>query len=232
MDTADRIHPDTLGRNDYERRSILLNLYNDIVARNVCAGHNAREEMATNIAYYMISNLAKEYSLRKISNALNVSVDTVSKYLDYLKEAELLHIQDYFSQSIKKRFKMNKKTYCVGSGLATEVSFMGREPGKLMENVVLTELKRRGKEIYFWKDSKQREVDMLFKVRKYELVQVSYDISRKRTLEREMTSLAAGMEELGLDQGKIITFDHQEEKTWDSKEVEIVPLWEFLLSGA
>ena len=65
-----------------------------------------------------------------------------------------------FSFKLKQQVIAPKKIYCIDNGLISTTGFMFTEnKGRLMENLVYIELLRRKKEIYYWKDHQQREVD-------------------------------------------------------------------------
>ena len=56
------------------------------------------------------------------------------------------------------------------------VSLFSKDKGKLAENLVFIELKRKGNEVYYWKNSKQQEVDFIVKSTNQKLtaINVSY----------------------------------------------------------
>jgi len=59
-------------------------------------------------------------------------------------------------------------------------STISEDIGRLAENLVFIELKRRGKEVYYWKG--KQEVDFVIKELTHnELIQVSWNIDDKNT---------------------------------------------------
>lgn len=223
--------PETLGRSDAERKEVLTNLFNDIIARDVVSRQGADPDIAKKVAYYIISNSGKEFSLRRIADSLGIAVGTVSKYISYLNESFMTFETGLFSHKLSMQFRHNKKAYCIDTGLMNSVAFKcGRETGRQMELAVFLELKRRGREIYYWKGEKQKEVD--FVVRdggELELMQVCASVEDAGTRERETSSLLSAMESLGLRGGTIITEDHEGSETTNGKEICFIPLWKWLL---
>ena len=67
-----------------------------------------------------------------------------------MEEAYLIFQLNPFSFKVKQQINQPRKFYCIDTGfinaLAPKVTL---DRGKLMENIVFTELKRRGKEVYF-----------------------------------------------------------------------------------
>jgi len=95
-------------------------------------------------------------------------------------------------------FKLND---IVDTGLRNVVSFrFSKDLGWLVENVVYQGLKRREKEVYYWKNAKQQEVDFLIKqgTKIKELIQVCWDIENFDVKKREINSLVSAMNEFKL----------------------------------
>lgn len=225
--------PEALGKNEYEAKAILTHIYNDILSRDIASRHNASFETARKISYFLISNAAKEFSYRKIAGALDISVETAEKYVSYLAESFLLITLDCFSFKIPVQFKQNKKSYCIDTGLKNAVSFrISEDKGRLYENAVLIELKRRGKEIYYWKDGEKKEIDFLAKEGEKitGLMQVCWSTDDKKTKEREICSLIEGMSRFKLKSGTIITENYEGEEAAGGKKIVFVPLWKWLLA--
>lgn len=102
-----------------------------------------------------------------------------------------------------------------------------------MENLVAVEIHRRisysgAKEVYYWKDHQQREVDFVLKEGEkiYELIQVSYASSEDDIKEREITGLFNASEELNCSNLSIITWDFEGE----IRKIKCKPLWKWLLT--
>ena len=100
-----------------------------------------------------------------------------------------------------------------------------------MENLVAIELKRRGKEIYYWKDYQQREVDFVIKegLKVKELIQVCYDIEDFTTKDRELRALVKASKELKCKNLLVITWDYEGEEEFKNRKIKFIPLWKWLL---
>jgi len=88
-------------------------------------------------------------------------------------------ILERYSPKLKEQFLAPKKVYCIDIGIINSIGFKSSENlGRLMENLVVIGLKRRNKEIYYWRDHQHREVDFVVKegLKVKELVQVCYDL--------------------------------------------------------
>jgi len=224
-------YPEVIGKNDFQRKLILTNIYNDIISRDIASRYNASYEITQKISYYLMSNIGKEFSFRSIAHATGLSIETIEKYLNFLKESFLIFTLDVFSYKTKIQFKQNKKVYSIDTGLRNAVSFKFSEDyGRLSENLVFIELKRREKNVYYWKNNKA-EVDFIVTEgnKPNDLIQVCWDTSNEKTKKREINSLVDGLQTFNLQKGFIITKDYENQETVDKKTIEFVPLWKWLL---
>jgi len=102
----------------------------------------------------------------------------------------------------------------------------------LYENLAALELKRKNKEIYYWKNPLHEEVDFVikegFKVR--QLIQVCYDINDYETKKREIKALIKASKELKCKNLLVITEEKEGEEIVGKNKVNYIPLWKWLLS--
>lgn len=95
-------------------------IYRDIIKRANIRLHKGIE----NLALYLLSNIASEYSYNNLTRATTCSsVRTVEKFLGYLEEAFLLFSIRRFSFKLKEQMSFNKKIYCVDNGLIAGNAF-------------------------------------------------------------------------------------------------------------
>jgi predicted AAA+ superfamily ATPase len=224
--------PEVIGKNEYQRKTILTNIYNDVLSRDIASRFNASYDIAQKVGYYVLTNNAREFSFRSIARATDLSIETVEKYLGFLKQSFIIITVDVFSYKTKVQFKQNKKIYCIDTGLRNAVSFkISEDRGRLAENLVFIELKRRGKDVYYWKNGKG-EVDFVVKegLKPTSLIQVCWDITNEKTKKREIDNLIEAMHTLNLGQGLIITEDYSGEEIAGKKKIRFLPLWRWLLS--
>ena len=178
------------------------------------------------MALFLITNFTSPISLRNVRNSLGVSYDLIKDYLSYFKEAFIFFTLEHFSYSLKEQKTLASKIYCIDNGLRNAVSFkFSKDEGRLVENLVFLELKRKGNEIYYWKNSKQEEVDFIVKNKDNSLdaINVSYsdDIN-----ERELKSLLKFKESFKKTKELIVITKDIEKKQQD---INFIPLWKWLL---
>lgn len=215
--------PETLDLDDFASKSILVDLYNDILSRDIVSRFNADPAIVKSIGYYMMTNICANFSYNSIGRALNLHYDTVKKYVPYFEEVFLLDIVPFFSWKIKVTLKKDMKCYCIDNGLRNAVSFkFSDDTGKLAENAVLVELRRRGEEVHFWQG--KREVD--FVVREGSLITGINVTYTDEVHKREREALLEFREKYPNAKIMMITMDIDET---DENGIVYVPLWKWLL---
>ena len=166
----------------------------------------------------------------------------VYDYVEKLSESFAVFFVEKFEKSVYKRKTSLKKVYICDTGLSNIIRF-DKDIGKRMENVAFLELlrglnKNPLREIFYFKDSQQHEVDFLlkegFKIK--QLIQVTCASSFDEIDKREIRSLLKAGELFKEHKPEllVITLDYEDEKEikWFGKEgkVKFVPLWKWLLN--
>ena len=203
-------------------------LYRDIMVRNSLTNEKELKEMV----YYSISNIGKPVtytSLAKIMGAKNPT--TAKNYLDYVENTYLLFTITKMDYSVKAQLRNPKKIYCIDNALTLRMGFrMSKDAGRLLENMVFLELRRRKCDIYYHNDG-THECD--FVVRDGFSVsaayQVCYQMENVLTREREINGLLSALETFHLDEGWLITASEAEEIVVGQKKIHIVPCWQWML---
>ncbi len=218
----------------YNTTDILENIYQDVINTDILNRYKIKEEIEfKKMTLFLMSNFAREFSYTSIKNNFNLgSTNTAKKYISYLTNTYLVFELTKYDYSLKKQESYSKKIYCIDTGLISKTTFNFSENiGRLYENLVFIELKRRGKSIYFWKDKSDYEVDFLItkKNNVTALMQVSYDLSNPKTKKREVKALLSGLNEFKLKEGIIITKDLEKEEKKEDKVIKYIPLWKWLL---
>jgi len=212
---------------DYLKRIFEDILYKDLIVRFKIREIKSFRELAN----FLFTNFTSEISYNSLQRALNFkSVVSVKNYIGHLQESYLLHELYKYDYSLKKQIVYNKKIYSVDNGLRNQVSFrFSEDSGKLLENTVFLQLKRSGKEVYYYKN--KRECDFLIKQKTkiVEAIQVT-DVLSAANRERELNGLIAAMESFNLKKGLIITRNQEEKFRSQGREIRVLPIYKWLLS--
>jgi len=214
------------------KKEILPQYFKDILYRDIIARKNIKfKESIEKLALYLIANtssLTSFYRLKKIIEAR--SINTIKNYVSFLEEAFLIFRVPLFSYSLKQQIYNPFKVYCVDTGLRNAVSFRFMEDfGKLAENLVFLQLKRMGKEVYYWKD--KGEVDFVIKegLKPKHLIQVCWNVSDSKARSREVSALVKCAEKFSLNEGIVLTEDYAAEERLDDIRIKFVPMWCWML---
>jgi hypothetical protein len=186
-----------------------------------------------NLFFYLASNISSLYSFNKLAALVGLSDKTVKDYIGYFSDAYLLFTLDAFAFSAKEQIRSPKKVYAIDTGLAGAVGFSFSEnQGRLLENLLFLELKRRGHALYYYKTSNGLEVDFACHAggKITQLIQVTYDMGEDRTRNRELRALVKALEETGLAAGVIITYEQEDEIVVDGKKISLIPAFKYLMT--
>ena len=211
----------------------LRELYDKLITRDIVTRYALKNVgLLKNVALYLVSNFGNRVSYNRINNILEAkSVHTVQNYVDYLEQVYLAFQLKPFSFKVSESIKHPRKTYCIDTGmihaLAPKTTL---DSGRLMENIVFLELKRRSKDIFFY-PGKKGEIDFIVRNgQKIEtLLQVCFDINDPETYKRETKALIAASTELSCDHLVMITRDERKDLKENKKTIHCIPVWQWLL---
>ena len=223
--------------NNIDPKDYLDVLFDSLLFKDVIKRHRVKfSTQVGNLAAHLINNFGNLYTVRKLLEALNLkSATTVEKYIQYLEEAYLIFPLLRYSPKSLERIKSPRKVYVVDNGFVSAKAIQhSPDTGKLMENLVFTELVKRGvkpnRELFYYKTRNDREVDFVVKkgLEVTELIQVCYDLSNPDVEQRETKALREAGDELGVKKLTILTWDEKREMEKEGMTVRCVPLWEWL----
>jgi len=212
--------PDYLKSEDPE---YLKRIYDDILYRDIVSRFGIREVKGfRQLARYLITNTANPATYNALKNTLGFkSVVSVRDYVGFLDDF-----------SLKKQYVSDKKLYCIDTGLRNAVAFrFSDDKGRLLENLVLIELLRRNKSVYFFKNPKECDFVIEDRGKITSAIQVCYELTRENR-DRELGGLLGAMQVHGLTVGLILTYLREETITGDGFTIQVMPAWKWLISGS
>ena len=224
--------PEVFFTNDNYKRRILNQYFEDIIYKDIVDRYGTNSTKTKELGVYLLTNISNLLSMRNARNALGFGLETISDYMSYMAEAYLLYAVPIYSPSLKIQSANPKKIYCIDTGLRNAVSFkFSQDIGRIAENAVFVELKRRKREVYYWKNN-VGEVDFIIKegLRPVEAIQVCWNLDEESTRKRETKALYSAMDEFDLDRGIIITEDTETVEEKDGKTIFFIPMWKWFLN--
>ena len=223
-------YPEIVKNREIEQ-AYLSAMFDSIILKDVAQRHKIRKITELyDLADYLISNYSNPLSYNEIAKELSLgSVTTVKKFCGYLAEPYLFFYLPRCDNKLKEMKKAPRKVYVIDNGFIYTRSFeLSSNNGRQLENMVFIELLRRGfdlkKSLFYYRTSNDKEVDFVTRDgRKVtSLIQVSYDISKTKTRERELDALVKASEELKCDNLLLITWDQNEEVNYKGKMISIL----------
>ncbi len=214
-------------------QAYLSTLFDSIILKDVAQRHKIRKITELyDLADYLISNYSNPLSYNEIAEDLSLgSVTTVKKFCGYLAEPYLFFYLPRYNNKLKEMKKAPRKVYVIDNGFIYTRSFeLSSNNGRQLENMVFIELLRRGydlkKSLFYYRTSNDKEVDFVTRDgRKVtSLIQVSYDISKAKTREREFDALIKASEELKCDNLLLITWNQDDILSYENKSIKVLSI--------
>lgn len=202
-------------------------LYRDVMVRNGLTN----EKDILELIHFLASNTAKLFSYNSLTKVIGVkNATTVKNYLGFMENTYLLFLVGKYDFSVKKQLQNPKKVYFVDLGLVRELGFHHSEDnGRLLENLVFIELKRRGKEVYYHAQKHECDFVLKEKNRIVEAIQVCWSVYNPTTKDREIEGLVEAMTSYKLKEGLILTDEDEDEFTIKNFRIKVMPAWKWLL---
>jgi uncharacterized protein len=202
-------------------------LYRDIVARYRILQVNEIKQ----IALYLISNVGKLFSYATLQKIAGIkSTQSVKSYVDYLQDSFLLYFLKKFDYSVKKQMMNSRKAYAIDQALCHRLGFAFSEnSGRILENIVLIHLLRKGAEVYYHKEKKECD----FVVKSGIKITAAIQVCENLTIEnysREFEGLSEAISCYGLDTGILICNHNSLKDSSVPDNVQIIAASEWLLT--
>lgn len=180
----------------------------------------------------LFSSFSMKFSLtsfyKKYKDKFPFSKDLLFRYYKYFLQSMLVFEVRKFTESTYKRIRNPAKIYLIDTGLCKRIT--SADAGRLLENIVFLELKRRGYEIFYFEE--KGECDFIIKTQENRFlpIQVSFELTEENK-EREIEGLIEACRWLRTDKGTIFTYDEEAELNMDGVYVQAQPVWKWLLES-
>lgn len=219
-----------------ESVELIQEYFRDILSRDIVNRYNIKYKQGLKeLAHLLLSNIGQIYSLKNLSKTIEIkNIGTIKNYLQYFENSFLFFKAPLFSYSYKKQIYNPDKIYTADTAFFHNIAFRTSDnSGSVYENIVFLELIRNAaNEVFYYKTKENFEIDFAVKRKDktLSLIQVCYQLNNDKIVEREERALVAGMEELGLREGIIISDDIEKVEKRGNKKINYIPLWKWLLS--
>ena len=215
----------------YKNDKTLKDLYENILYRDVIVRYNLSDEKSLKeLTHFLFSNYGKEISYNNLKSMLNLgSINTVKHYTNYLENSYLIFTIPKYDESLKKQIYSKKKVYVIDMGLINLISFkFSKNSGRILENIVFLELKRKNKDIFYHKEKSECDFIIKDKLKIVQAIQVTQNLDDGNK-SREIAGLLEACNRYKLKEGMILTYDQEEDIIVDGKKIVVEPVWKWLL---
>jgi predicted AAA+ superfamily ATPase len=182
----------------------------------------------------VLENVTSPTSVNKIYNELKsqgyrIGKNLLYEYLQYAEDVYLFSIVKKYERSLIKQELGEKKVYAIDNGLLNAVtSKFSKDKGKLLENAVFMELRKKGRPVSFFKNRKECDFIIMDNQEKV-AIQVTYSISDAETLKRETEGIIEACKTSGIRDAVILTSSEENILNREGIEIKILPTYKWLL---
>ncbi|WP_026507363.1 ATP-binding protein [Butyrivibrio sp. MC2013] len=185
-----------LYKTEEDARKYVNGIYRTTITKDIVTKFKIEnEDLLVMIGNFLMDNVGNQTSIRNVaakltSGTYKTNDKTVGAYIDYLCRSFLFYQIQRYDIKGKKYLESDKKYYLADLSFRfAELGTKDADYGHLYENIVALELLRRGYEVYVGK-LYAKEVDFVaIKEGEKLYIQVSDDISREETYNRELSPL-------------------------------------------
>jgi hypothetical protein len=223
----------SLTESEFEKRKLLKEYFSamffrDMVERYDMTNMALLDALTDKLFTSFSTRLSLNSFYKQYKDKFPFSKDILFRYYkDFLSSMLVFEVRK-FSESTYKRMRNPAKIYMVDTGLCRRVE--PEDSGRLLENAIYLELRRRNCEVFYFEE--RGECDFIAKTEesKFMAIQVAFEL-HEQNREREIGGLVAACEHLGIKEGKVLTYDSDEEEMKVGKiTVNIAPAWKWLIS--
>jgi len=209
----------------------LRELFDKIISRDIVQRYKLRDvRVLKEIASYLIQNSSQSISFKNLQKAFQLaSVVTARKYVQHLLDVFLVHELRAYSYKLKERSTAKRKVYACDVGMMRALwTKPTPDLGAKLETVTFLNLLANNNDIYYLHES-NREIDfcVLEAGKPHTLIQSCYDLSDRKTKEREIRALVDLGQKYKAKRLLILTREHEEIIEVDKLKIEIFPAYLF-----
>lgn len=217
-----------------DKREWINSLYQKILMGDIVARYGIRGTRPIRLlAKKLAESVMQPVSISRLQNIVKstgekIGMATVKDYLQYLEESYLVFSLQNFASPITEQETI-KKRYYSDNGLLN--NFLFDADTKLLENLCAIHLLKQYNNtdeprLFYY----NRNVEVDFYVPEADMaVQASFDLNDGETKEREVGALVALNRIYKLQRAIIVTRDHEERIVEGNLEIEVIPIWKWLL---
>jgi predicted AAA+ superfamily ATPase len=159
-------------KEDAKKEEYLREIVSSYLLKDILAFENIRNaDKIFDLLRMIAFQIGREVSMQELGNQLDMSKNTVDKYLDLLSKVYVIHKVNGFSRNLRKEVTKNSRWYFYDNGLRNTIIAnlnpigLRNDIGMLWENYIISErikYQRYNKMLvnnFFWRTYDQQEID-------------------------------------------------------------------------
>lgn len=217
------------------RDEVLQSYYESMIFKDIVERYKIEDvKKIKMLANFLLESTSKDISYNKLANKLNsigmnTSKNTIIEFLSYFEDAYLFFQNLKYEYSIGKQLGSIKKVYFIDNGLLNSISFkFSEDRGRLLENAIFIELRRKNKKIFYNRDNYECDFIIQEKDKIVQAIQVTETLNSENE-KREIEGITEAMEKFKLKEGFIITLEEEREINIENKKIYVLPVWKWFL---
>ncbi|MFW6019526.1 MAG: ATP-binding protein [Bacteroidales bacterium] len=157
-----------------EEKDVLRNLTSSYLYKDIFDFQDIRKpHLIEKLLQLLAFQIASEVSFNELANSLQVSVNTIEKYINLLEKTFVIFRLPAFNRNIRNEIKKSRKIYFFDNGVRNSIisNFndvdLRNDTGQLWENYLVAERMKKNEydkrycNKYFWRTTQQQEVDYI-----------------------------------------------------------------------
>lgn len=224
--------PEVIKAHERDKMHVMHTIHELLLYKDLVSKYDKNDYLFQLIVSKLVENIGKSFSVTKLADRIipiyKTSTPTVIDYVNLLSMPFIVYPVFQYKRSFVQR-EMERKVYFQDNSFITR-NTVDTDKSRLLENCVFNHLNRNFNEVYYYKTSGNLEVDFLVRdSNQYQAIQVCYSLNPGETRQREINALKKCADEVGLKRGLILTYNMEGHEKINNFEIEIVPVWKYLL---
>ncbi len=166
-------YPEVINNPSHENE-ILTELVTDYLYKDVFTLKDVRKpDVLEKLVQALAFQIGNQVSSRELANLIKIDKETVDRYIYLLEEAYIIFRLNSFSRNLRNELKRSKKIYFYDTGIRNAVInqfnplSLRNDTGALWENFMISErikaleYGQHYRNRYFWRTSRQQEIDYI-----------------------------------------------------------------------
>jgi predicted AAA+ superfamily ATPase len=212
------------------KRQLLQSYFQTTYYRDILERYDVRaKETLESLMRHAVDQAGDLFSISAFTATLKTrgieaSKRTIANYLGYLEDAFFVILSEKFARSQRQRTANPVKCFLFDTGFKQLAVNFSENRGKLLENLVAIELRRRGHEFFYFRDGGECDFIIADGGRPRTAIQVCWEF-HEGNRKRELEGIRQASKALGIKDRFFLTYNHPD----PLGDIPSIPVWRWLL---